>query len=743
MIFLCSVLIVGGTAHARAEQGIGNWEVRVTPAGVTSQGPWFDLSTNSKIGKVSREFRGFIEYRGTFFAPSDSDTLGVYLGQIGEADEVRINGRLVGKTGSFPPNYKGFSAVFREYEIDPAILIPGEPNKIHITAYTQYVTGKGLKVSEVRMGNHTELQRTKYWKEISWYVIRLGIPALCLFLSLLLMPWFSLKSERPQNALISLIGIAAFMYACGNSRILFQLVSDLTAYKIAVISALSGWIFAKLFALRACNLSSKWLYGLLVTCLIVFPVLLIFSPEFTLATQVAKIWIVLSIPVSFIITGAVVFWGDRKEWLIKLSMVFLTTVSVNDVLFALHKINTMIVLDLGFSIIIVTFLTSQIVSYKKGFFELVEKRAQMLWGEKFINLARQVAHDIRSPLQSMLFASQQIKSRSTEPLEVDMEKDSPVNILQLGLARINSILGTLIKEFKGPGTEIYQESAAGPRLTLLDKAIFDVVAEHRWGDRGNVRVEISGVDNLPTLWAVVEPTEVQAAISNIIRNAVESYEQKSSLSAADRVIKMSARVSDTHFFLEVADNGCGIPKDHIKKIFDHGFTFGKTAGTGLGLSQAKAAIERFEGRVKVNSTVGKGTTITVVIPLERAPSWYSSKIEIGFEQHAYFLDDDPSIQQFWKNKTKNLSGEKIHVKGSLKDIEGANLENATVVIDHYFRNDLQTGLDWVRKRKVASRTYLCTTAYDDPEIQREAKRLGLRILPKPLLSDVEISMVAS
>jgi signal transduction histidine kinase len=76
--------------------------------------------------------------------------------------------------------------------------------------------------------------------------------------------------------------------------------------------------------------------------------------------------------------------------------------------------------------------------------------------------------------------------------------------------------------------------------------------------------------------------------------------------------------------LTVRDNGSGIPKEILPKIFDRFFTTksgpdasGK-GGTGLGLSACKQIIDEHKGRIRVESTVGKGTAFTIRFPAAAA-----------------------------------------------------------------------------------------------------------------------------
>ena len=79
---------------------------------------------------------------------------------------------------------------------------------------------------------------------------------------------------------------------------------------------------------------------------------------------------------------------------------------------------------------------------------------------------------------------------------------------------------------------------------------------------------------------------------------------------------------DSHVYIQIRDNGCGIEQDIIDRIFDPFFTTkGVGQGTGLGLSLSYGIIEKHNGRLMVESTVGEGTTFTIKLPIhpEKAP----------------------------------------------------------------------------------------------------------------------------
>ena len=82
--------------------------------------------------------------------------------------------------------------------------------------------------------------------------------------------------------------------------------------------------------------------------------------------------------------------------------------------------------------------------------------------------------------------------------------------------------------------------------------------------------------------------------------------------------KLTIRTALEGEFIEIvlSDTGPGIQKENLTKIFEPLFST-KTKGTGLGLSVCASLVERHNGKIEVDSEVGKGTTFTVKLPVKR------------------------------------------------------------------------------------------------------------------------------
>ncbi|MBQ17034.1 MAG: two-component sensor histidine kinase [Planctomycetaceae bacterium] len=122
------------------------------------------------------------------------------------------------------------------------------------------------------------------------------------------------------------------------------------------------------------------------------------------------------------------------------------------------------------------------------------------------------------------------------------------------------------------------------------------------------------------VYAEVNTSQIQQVLLNLIINARQAMEDGGQLTIAVRS-DSSEGVSE----IEVADTGSGMAPETLGRIFDSFFST-KTAddqgqgGTGLGLSLCREIIESHQGRIRVESAVGRGTRFTLRFPLVEAPS---------------------------------------------------------------------------------------------------------------------------
>ncbi len=117
-------------------------------------------------------------------------------------------------------------------------------------------------------------------------------------------------------------------------------------------------------------------------------------------------------------------------------------------------------------------------------------------------------------------------------------------------------------------------------------------------------IEEEYIGDIPKVY--VDEDQMTEVLTNLLLNAIDAVKEKGR-------VKISARMVDNNLEITVEDTGEGIPPENLDKIFNPFFTT-KKGGTGLGLSITHRIVQEHGGKIKVESEVGKGTKVTLIIP---------------------------------------------------------------------------------------------------------------------------------
>ncbi|MBA4367288.1 MAG: hypothetical protein C0403_06575 [Desulfobacterium sp.] len=163
-----------------------------------------------------------------------------------------------------------------------------------------------------------------------------------------------------------------------------------------------------------------------------------------------------------------------------------------------------------------------------------------------------------------------------------------------------------------------------------------------------------------------EPTRLQQIVMNLCTNAYHAMEETFGVLdislVEEEVSEQEAAVyhltSGTYIKLTISDTGCGIPPDHLERIFDPYFTTKeKGKGTGLGLSMVLGIVKNHGGAVSVESRVGQGTRFDVYLPKARFEEDPAEKMEYrasGGRESILLVDDEKDITDVQAEMLKRL-----------------------------------------------------------------------------------------
>ncbi len=244
--------------------------------------------------------------------------------------------------------------------------------------------------------------------------------------------------------------------------------------------------------------------------------------------------------------------------------------------------------------------------------EFVNRQAQLRSAGR---LAAQIAHQLKNPLGIINNAAY-----SLQRLLQDGKGAEQIDIIREEVERSDRIITQLMG---------YAQLAEGQveKLNINDELDRAVAAVFPAGAKYDVRIEKDYAPHLPLL--MMQRGHLSEIVNNLLQNAREALngERSANDRLSDKLLQ-KGRVSDPEgacihvssqsgfdnsVVVTIADNGPGMPKDRLGKIFQPYFST-KEKGTGLGLAIVKHNTEIYGGTVRVESELGKGSRFTIELP---------------------------------------------------------------------------------------------------------------------------------
>lgn len=244
--------------------------------------------------------------------------------------------------------------------------------------------------------------------------------------------------------------------------------------------------------------------------------------------------------------------------------------------------------------------------------EQIRLEEQLIQSEKLAGMAQlaaTIAHELGNPLNAMTAILQEIKSRVRKK---EVKARRGIDTVLDNLKAMDELLRDLIS-FTAPRerqlrcADIHQ--AISRVLILVSKL---AAGQH-------IKITTDFSEDIPKSW--VDIRQLKQVFLNLFKNAMEAMPNGGTLSVRTRLLKKDeagtpeGSYEKGHIVVEVADTGVGIPEDELSVVFKPFYTT-KDSGSGLGLSTCRTIIEQHFGSIKVESFLGKGSIITLSIPVE-------------------------------------------------------------------------------------------------------------------------------
>ncbi len=251
---------------------------------------------------------------------------------------------------------------------------------------------------------------------------------------------------------------------------------------------------------------------------------------------------------------------------------------------------------------------------------LKEAQTQLVQSEKMASLGQLVAgiaHEINTPIGAVnsmhntLFRTlERIKDFIQKEMPEDCKQipklkeafkliDDSNSVIKSGTERVINIV-TRLKSFA-------RLDEAELKTVDIHKGIEDTLVLIHHELKHNIEV-VKQFGEVPPISCF--PSQLNQVFLNLLVNSKQAIRDKGT-------ITITTAVKNNKVHIQFSDDGVGIPKESLRRVFDPGYTTkGIGVGTGLGLSISYNIIQNHRGEIKVNSELGKGTEFLIVLPMD-------------------------------------------------------------------------------------------------------------------------------
>lgn len=282
---------------------------------------------------------------------------------------------------------------------------------------------------------------------------------------------------------------------------------------------------------------------------------------------------------------------------------------------------------------------------------------------------------------------------------------------------------------------------------VVDQAVNNArLAAHKIAPHKIVSIEL-GANNQTQLGAftLIPSGTLERAIENTLNNAIEAIAESN---CKEGLIALGLKQSGPFFELTIKDNGQGLEKNKVHKVFDRGFSQGKKnkdrSGMGIGLTWAKENLIENGGDIQFESEYGKGSVVTIKIPKAQGPYWFCHNLDTSRINNVVVADDSDAVFSRWAAR---FEGNSIGLKYAKNQdefsnlLENTDLDSSLFLIDFDFNDKNYDGIDLIKKIRSKSdvtQIVLVTDKLHNSKVYDSCKKHGVFILPKPMIDVVPI-----
>ncbi|MGO9404014.1 MAG: sensor histidine kinase [Terriglobales bacterium] len=241
--------------------------------------------------------------------------------------------------------------------------------------------------------------------------------------------------------------------------------------------------------------------------------------------------------------------------------------------------------------------------------ELKRAHEHVLHVEKMASIGKMaavVAHEVNNPLSGILTYAKLLRKWVASGQTEHEKRDEAIQCLEL-IAAESRRCGDLVKNLLTLSRTAPMNIESTDLHAVIDRSL--LLVRHQL-ELGGIHLQLNYAENLPRV--PCDPAQIEQVLLVLIMNAIDAMPRGGNL-----WIETGLSSDENEIKIQVRDDGAGIAPDVLPQIFEPFLTTKESGhGVGLGLAISRGIVERHQGRIEVESALGRGTTFTVTLPVQ-------------------------------------------------------------------------------------------------------------------------------
>jgi two-component system NtrC family sensor kinase len=259
----------------------------------------------------------------------------------------------------------------------------------------------------------------------------------------------------------------------------------------------------------------------------------------------------------------------------------------------------------------------EIVTWAKTLEERVDQKTRelkrahdhVLHVEKMASIGKMaavVAHEVNNPLSGILTYAKLLRKWVGSGQAEHEKREETMECLDL-IAAESRRCGELVKNLLTLSRTAPMNVQSTDLHAVIDRSL--MLVRHQL-ELGAIQLQLKFADDFPRV--PCDPAQIEQVFLALIMNAIDAMPRGGNL-----WIEVQLSTDETEIRIQVRDDGAGIAPDVLPQIFEPFLTTKESGhGVGLGLAISRGIVERHNGRIEVESELGRGTTFTVTLPAQ-------------------------------------------------------------------------------------------------------------------------------